>query len=260
MSQKQRNLLVAGNWKMHGNLAWASDLAKSIVEQTPAAATYQTAVFPPFVYLSEVAKQLKNSSIQFGGQNCSQHQQGAYTSEIAAEMLSDLGCQMVLLGHSECRQYLREDDHLIAEKFIQAQQAGLTPVLCVGETLEQRESGATETVVWRQIQAVIDRAGIQSLAKSVIAYEPVWAIGSGLTANSTQVQQVHQFIRSHLANNDAIIAARVQLLYGGSCNSANAEELFSMPDVDGGLIGGASLQATDFMAICAIADKLSKGE
>lgn len=255
-----RNLLVAGNWKMHGTATWASELAKSIVEQTPAAATYQTAVFPPFVHLNEVATQLQHSSVQLGGQNCSRHQQGAYTSEVSAEMLSDVGCQMVLLGHSECRQYGQESDQLIAEKFIQAQRAGLTPILCVGETLEQRENGETEAMVWQQIQVIIDRAGIQSLAKSVIAYEPVWAIGTGLTANSAQVQQVHQFIRSHLADSDDIIAARIQLLYGGSCNSANAEALFSMPDVDGGLIGGASLKATDFMAICAVADKLSKGE
>lgn len=255
-----RKLLVAGNWKMNGSVDEAKALSAGLLTEVGDGASYDVAVFPPFVHIPAVAAQLQNSDLIWGGQNVSAQAKGAYTSEISANMLVELGCQMVLVGHSECREYGKESNELVAEKFKQALSAGLTPVLCVGETLEQREAEQTESVVWQQIQTVIDLVGMESLGKGVIAYEPVWAIGTGLTATAEQAQQVHQFIRSHLSKNDDIIARRMRLLYGGSCNGSNANALFSMPDVDGGLIGGASLKVKDFMAICQQADALSNGE
>lgn len=255
-----RKLMVAGNWKMNGSLASVQSLAADLVEVASDGLNCDVAVFPSFPHIHAVAGVLKSSDIVWGGQNLSRHNKGAYTSEVSADMLVDLGCRYVLVGHSECRTHGKESDRLIAKKFDQAVNAGLTPVLCVGETLEERESGQTEAVVWSQIEAVMNDLGVDGLGQGVIAYEPVWAIGTGLTATAEQAQEVHQFIRSHLAKNDDIIARRMKLLYGGSCNGSNAEALFSMPDIDGGLIGGASLTAKDFMAICRIADKLSNGE
>ncbi len=255
-----RKLLVAGNWKMNGSIESAKALAAGLLNEVGDGASYDVAVFPPFVHIPAVAAQLQNSDLMWGGQNVSAHKRGAFTSEVSAEMLLELGCQMVLVGHSECREYGGENNQLVALKFKQALATGLLPVLCVGETLAQREADETESVVWSQIQAVIDLVGMESLGQGVIAYEPVWAIGTGLTATAEQAQQVHQFIRSHLSENDDIIARRMRLLYGGSCNGSNAHALFSMPDVDGGLIGGASLTVTDFMAICQQADALSNGE
>ncbi|WP_154224437.1 triose-phosphate isomerase [Marinicella rhabdoformis] len=255
-----RKLLVAGNWKMNGSVDEAKALSAGLLAEISDGASYDVAVFPPFVHIPAVAAQLQNSDLIWGGQNLSAQAKGAFTSEISASMLAELGCQMVLVGHSECREYGHESNQLVAEKFKQALSVGLTPILCVGETIAQREAEQTESVVWQQIQAVIELVGMESLGQGVIAYEPVWAIGTGLTATAEQAQQVHQFIRSHLSENDDIIARRMRLLYGGSCNGSNANALFSMPDVDGGLIGGASLTVEDFMAICQQADALSNGE
>ena len=202
----------------------------------------------------------KPSSVLCGAQNLSEHDDGAITGEVSAGMLKDLGCQMVLVGHSERRTMHNESSAEVAAKFAQAVKHGLTPVLCVGESLVQRQAEQTFEVVWAQIQAVIDLVGVSGLSHGVIAYEPVWAIGTGETATADQAQEVHQFIRSQLASNDATIARRMRILYGGSCKGSNAHELFSMPDVDGGLIGGASLTVQDFMAICEQAGKLSHGD
>ncbi len=255
-----RKLLVAGNWKMNGSIQSASSLASGLLSAIRDGIGYDVVVFPPFVHLPMVAHRLQGSHLQWGGQNVSAHSKGAFTSEISAGMLKELGCQWVLAGHSECRHYGQESNELVAKKFAQALGQGLMPVLCVGETYEQRESAETEAIIWSQIDAVLTEVGVAGLGQGVIAYEPVWAIGTGLTATAEQAQEVHQFIRSHLAVKDDIIARRMRLLYGGSCNGSNAEALFSMPDVDGGLIGGASLTVEDFMAVCQKADKLSKGE
>jgi len=196
---------------------------------------------------------LKGTVISWGGQNVSQNEQGAFTGEVATDMLVDFGCKYVIVGHSERRSLYRESDELVAQKFAKAQSAQLIPILCVGELLDEREAGETENVVKRQLEAVINLQGIGSLAQSVIAYEPVWAIGTGKTATPQQAQDVHAFIRGQIAQKDAGIAEKVQILYGGSVKGSNAAELFAMPDIDGGLIGGASLKADDFLTICQAA-------
>ncbi|WP_199097136.1 triose-phosphate isomerase [Dyella sp. ASV21] len=247
-----RKKLVAGNWKMHGSRSMAVALVGDIVAALPG--SIDVAVFPPFPYLGEVAGQYAGSGLGFGAQDVSEHVgQGAYTGEVSAAMLADVGAQWVLVGHSERRQYHRESDALVARKFAAARAGGLTPVLCVGETLAEREAGLTEAVVARQLQAVIEHNGIASFDAAVIAYEPVWAIGTGHTASAEQAQHVHAFIRSQLEKEDAMIARLTRLLYGGSVKAANAADLFAQSDVDGGLIGGASLTATDFLGICAAA-------
>lgn len=255
-----RKLMVAGNWKMNGTIDSSQALSSGLVDAMAEGMACDVVVFPSFTHIPMVASQLQNSDIAWGGQNLSKHDKGAYTSEVSGDMLKELGCEYVLVGHSECRTHGQESDRLVAKKFGQALSKGLIPILCVGETLEERETGKTEQVVWSQIEAVLNDLGMEGLAQGIIAYEPVWAIGTGLTATAEQAQEVHQFIRSHLAENDDIIARRMRLLYGGSCNGSNAKALFSMPDVDGGLIGGASLTVEDFMAICQQADKLSNGE
>ncbi|PWK89784.1 triose-phosphate isomerase [Fulvimonas soli] len=249
-----RRKLVAGNWKMHGSRSMASALVGEIAAALPAAA--DVLVFPPFPYIAELAAAHGGNGIGFGAQDVSAHEgQGAYTGEVSAAMLADVGAQWVLVGHSERRQYHAESDALVAEKFAAARAGGLTPVLCVGETLEEREAGQTEAVIARQLGAVLARNGIASFDTAVIAYEPVWAIGTGRTATPAQAQEAHAFIRSQLAKEDAMIAGLTRLLYGGSVKPANAAELFAQPDVDGGLIGGASLAAADFLAICASAQQ-----
>ena len=245
-----RRPLVAGNWKMHGSRAMADEL----VGQVAAAASMpaELVVLPPFPYLEGLVARY-GAQLAFGAQDVSEHGQGAYTGEVAAAMLKDVGCAYVLVGHSERRQYHAESDERVAAKFVAAQAAGLIPILCVGETLAEREAGTTEAVIGRQLDAVIARAGIAAFAQAVVAYEPVWAIGTGRTASPEQVQAVHAFMRDKFAAHDATIANSLRLLYGGSVKPANAAELFGQADVDGGLIGGASLMASDFLAIGAAA-------
>jgi triosephosphate isomerase (TIM) len=246
-----RRKLVAGNWKMHSTRASAEALVRAL-----AAARIdgvEVVVFPPFVYLAELVAQRRTDSLAIGAQDVSEHAQGAYTGEVAAAMLKDVGVTHVLVGHSERRQYHGETSARVAAKFAQAQAAGLTPVLCVGETLDQRDAGATEAIIAEQLDAVTGKSGIAAFAAAVVAYEPVWAIGTGRTATPVQAQAVHAFIRGKLAAVDATIASSLRILYGGSVKPANAAELFAQADVDGGLIGGASLVAEDFLAICAAA-------
>jgi len=247
-----RKKLVAGNWKMHGSRSMASALVSDIVAGRPDGV--DVAVFPPFPYLAPLADGYRDSGVGIGGQDLSEHEgQGAYTGEVSAAMLADIGAQWVLVGHSERRQYHAEDDALVARKFGAALAGGLTPILCVGETLEQRDTGQTEAVIARQLQAVIAAHGVACFDTAVIAYEPVWAIGTGHTASPEQAQQVHAFIRSQLEKEDVTISRLTRLLYGGSVKAANAAELFAQADVDGGLIGGAALAASDFLAICVAA-------
>jgi len=249
-----RQPLVVGNWKMNGSIQNNQSLIKGLRPGITEVQHAAVAVCPPFTYLQQVSELLKGSEIAWGAQDVSQQTPGAFTGEIAANMLVDFGCKYVIVGHSERRNIYGESNELVAEKFASAQAAGLTPILCVGELLEQREAGGTETVVMRQLDAVIKLQGVASLAQSVIAYEPVWAIGTGKTATPAQAQEVHAAIRSQIANQDAGVASRVQVLYGGSVKGSNAAELFAMNDIDGGLIGGASLKAEEFLTICQAAE------
>jgi triosephosphate isomerase len=247
-----RQTLVAGNWKMHGTRAGVTDLIGAIKQGMAAAKGTQVAVCPPFVYLSEVARLIKDTAIGLGGQDlCPENGEGAYTGEISGAMLKDVGCAYVIVGHSERRALFGDTDAMVAKKFFAAQTVGLIPILCVGEQLQERENGETETVVARQLDAILMKeGGVEALAKAVIAYEPVWAIGTGRTATPQQAQEVHAFVRGRIADRDKAIAAQVQILYGGSVKAGNAAELFAMSDIDGGLIGGASLDAGQFLAIC----------
>jgi triosephosphate isomerase len=248
-----RRPLVAGNWKMHGSRAEAAALLDELIQQQGDTRATEVAVCPPFVYLMDAARRLKESDVVLGAQNVCADAVGAFTGEISAAMLKDVGCRYVIVGHSERRALYHEDDKLVARKFVAAQSQKVTPILCVGETLEQRERGETEHVVARQLDAVIAVAGVAALGDTVIAYEPVWAIGTGKNATPQQAQAVHAFIRDRIAGRDAKIAAALRILYGGSVKAANAAELFEMPDVDGGLVGGASLRGDEFGRICAAA-------
>jgi len=245
-----RKKLVAGNWKMHGSLAEHAALLSAL---KPALAGIEAVVCVPFPYLAQAQSELAGSSIAWGAQNLSEHSKGAYTGEVSASMLRDFGCSYVIVGHSERRSLYGESDQQVAAKFIAAQAGGLVPILCVGESLEEREAGITEQVVARQLDAVISAAGIGALATAIVAYEPVWAIGTGKTASPEQAQAVHAFIRSKIAGLDAAIADALVIQYGGSVKAANAAELLAQPDIDGGLIGGASLVAEEFAAICQAA-------
>jgi triosephosphate isomerase len=245
-----RERVVAGNWKMHGTRAMARELAGAIAATD--AGGVRVVLVPPVVYATELAREF-GARVAIGAQDCSGHAQGAYTGEVAASMLADCGLTHVIVGHSERRQYHAESDTVVAAKFAAALAAGLTPILCVGETLAQREAGQTEAVVGRQLDAVIDTSGAAGLARGVLAYEPVWAIGTGRTASADQAQAVHAYLRGKVAALDVIVARSLPLVYGGSVKASNAAELFSQPDVDGGLIGGASLVAADFLAIVAAA-------
>jgi len=245
----KREILVAANWKMNGTLETLRPLLE-LVKQGLQKGAAEVAICPPSVYVSELATQLAGSEMKLGAQNVSQFEKGAYTGEISALMLKDFGCDYVIVGHSERRALYAENDILVAEKFVAVQANGMVPILCVGELLEERESNSTEEVIARQLDAVIDLAGIAAFENAVVAYEPVWAIGTGKTATPEQAQQVHEFIRLRLARHDNKTADRVRILYGGSVNEGNAEQLFEMADIDGGLIGGASLVAEDFLTIC----------
>ena len=248
-----RRPLIAGNWKMHGSRAENAELIEALLLGLPDQIPFDIVVCPPFVYLWEVARLLKASSIGLGAQSVCAEQVGAFTGESSAAMLKDVGCKYVIVGHSERRAIYKEDDALVARKFLATQSQGLIPILCVGETLEERERSQTMQVVSRQLTAVLDLAGVTALRAAVIAYEPVWAIGTGKNATPEQAQEVHAYIRAAIAARDAKIAVDVRILYGGSVKAANARELFAMPDVDGGLVGGASLKADEFLKICAAA-------
>ncbi len=249
----KRRRIVAGNWKMHGSRDQNRALIDSLLQPAAIDDSAACLVFPPFVYLADVARQLSGSAIGLGAQDVCAEGQGAFTGEVSGGMLADIGCTHVLVGHSERRTLYGEDDALVARKFAAALAANLTPVLCVGEQLAEREAGVTQAVIARQLDAVLAVPGIAALARGIIAYEPVWAIGTGRTATREQAQEVHAFIRGRVAARDASIAAGLAILYGGSCKAANAAELFGMPDVDGGLIGGASLKAEEFLAIWSAA-------
>lgn len=248
-----RRPFIAGNWKMHGSRTENAELIEGLLLGLPTKAAADVVVCPPFVYLWEAARLLKSSSIALGAQSACAEAVGAFTGEVSAAMLKDIGCQYVIVGHSERRSLYKEDDALVARKFLAVRAQGLIPILCVGETLEERERGLTQKAVSRQLNAVLDLAGVAAMALAVIAYEPVWAIGTGKNATPQQAQEVHAHIREELASRDANIATGVRILYGGSVKAANAREIFSMPDVDGGLIGGASLLADEFVKICAAA-------
>ncbi len=244
-------MLVAGNWKMNGSLATAADLAERLAQQQIDYGKVQVAVFPPAVHLPVVVHRLQQARIDVGAQNLSEHADGAFTGELSCAMLVDIGCSMVLVGHSERRAQFDEDNRRVAEKYAAAEALGLTPILCVGETLAEREAGATAKVVAAQISAVADRVGMDRLCAGVIAYEPVWAIGTGVTASPQQAQEVHAGIRQQLGAAGEV----TRILYGGSVNPENAEGLFAQPDINGGLIGGASLQAADFLQIIQLAEE-----
>jgi triosephosphate isomerase len=255
MNPSARKPLVAGNWKMHGSHAEAARLVGELITRGTGAGTAEAVVCPPFVFLAELRRQLDGSRIGLGAQDVCAEELGAFTGEVSAGMLADVGCRYVIVGHSERRALYGEDDGLVARKFVAAQRHTLIPILCVGETLEERERDATREVVLRQLDAVVSAAGVGAFARAVVAYEPVWAIGTGRTATPAQAQEVHALIRGRVAEKDATIAASLRVLYGGSVKAANAAELFSRPDVDGGLIGGASLKSEEFAGICAAADR-----
>jgi triosephosphate isomerase len=249
-----RQPLVAGNWKMHGSRVENANLVRSLLDLMRNEPRAEVLLCPPFVYLFETARLLKDTDVRLGAQSVCAEPQGAFTGEISAAMLKDVGCRYVIVGHSERRQIYGESDALVARKFVAAQSQGLVPVLCVGETLEEREAEKTHQVVSRQLEAVLSVTGVGALAKAVVAYEPVWAIGTGRNATPEQAQEVHATIRGKVAALDGIIAGSLRVLYGGSVKASNARELFSMPDIDGGLVGGASLKADEFAKICAAAD------
>lgn len=242
-----RRKIVAGNWKLHGSRAFAAALVADIAASAPAGV--ELVVLPPLPYLGELAARFADAGLAFGAQDVSSHDKGAFTGEVSAAMLADVGARYTLVGHSERRQYHAESSELVARKFQAAQAAELTPILCVGERLEEREAGRTEEVIAEQLRPVLELAGAAAFAAAVVAYEPVWAIGTGRTASPEQAQAVHAFIRSQVAAQDAKIADSLPLLYGGSVKPDNAASLFAQADVDGGLIGGASLAAADFLAI-----------
>ena len=246
-----RRKWVGGNWKMHGSRAMASALVGAIVEAKTEAV--DIAVFPPFPYLREACAACAGSRIAVGGQDVSEHESGAFTGEVSAAMLRDVGCSYVLAGHSERRQYHHESSRQVAVKVARALSHDLMPVLCVGETLEEHDAGRTAEVVAGQLAPVVAHCGIAAFERIVVAYEPVWAIGTGRTATPAQAQEVHALLRSQLARDDARIAGSTRIVYGGSVKPGNAAELFAEADIDGGLIGGAALQATDFLSICAAA-------
>jgi len=235
---------------MHGALVQNAELLDAVRGGMERIRNVDCAVCVPFPYLSQAQQKLSGGNVKWGAQDVHQLDKGAYTGEVSASMLHDFGCSYVIVGHSERRAYHAESNRLVAEKFMAAQQAGITPILCVGETLEQRENGTTENVVAGQIDALIELGGAQALHDAVVAYEPVWAIGTGKTATSAQAQAVHAYIRQRVAAHDGQIAAELCILYGGSVKANNAADLFAMPDIDGGLIGGASLVADEFLAIC----------
>jgi triosephosphate isomerase len=248
-----RGRLVAGNWKMNGNLASNQSLLKSLIPLLKPISGARCALCVPYPYLYQTEQILRGSGISWGAQDVCEYDHGAYTGGVSAGMVADFGCRYVIVGHSERRALFGDTDKVVALKFAAVLKAGLTPIMCVGETLAEREAGMTEQVVARQMDAVISHLGITVLGQAVMAYEPVWAIGTGKTALPDEAQAVHAFIRARIAEQDMQVADSLLLLYGGSVKAANAAQLFAMPDIDGGLIGGASLVAEEFAAICRAA-------
>ncbi len=238
---------------MNASSAGSAELVAGIIDGLPSGEGFSVLVCPPYPYIAAVAEQARGSAVQVGAQNVSEHEKGAFTGEVAPSMLKDIGCDFVIVGHSERRSLYGETSAQVAAKFVAAQAAGVTPILCVGETLEEREAGTTEAVIDEQLDAVLDAAGIGALASAVIAYEPVWAIGTGMTATPEQAQDVHRHIRARLEAQDEGVANGIRILYGGSMKGENAPGLLGQPDIDGGLIGGASLKAADFLAIASAA-------
>ncbi|NND36934.1 MAG: triose-phosphate isomerase [Gammaproteobacteria bacterium] len=248
-----RTPIVAANWKMHGTRQMTRDLIHGVAEGLDSGWNVEVLICPPFVYLDEASRLLENTGIALGAQHLNPNPGGAHTGEISAPMLADLGCSHVIVGHSERRAMYGDDDAVVASNFQAAQDAGLIPVLCVGESLQEREQGVTDNVVREQLEAVLAVAGVDGFSRAVIAYEPVWAIGTGKTATPQQAQDVHATIRGLIASQNDKIAADVRILYGGSVKGSNARALFGMADIDGGLIGGASLKTAEFVAICEAA-------
>lgn len=248
-----RRTLIAGNWKMNGSFAANRSLLSEIVAGLPVSSDCDVLVCAPAPYLTQCAELLTASLVKWGAQDVSEHVQGAFTGEVAASMLVDCGCRYVIVGHSERRAYHAESNAVVARKTLRALSESLIPIVCVGETLEQRESGQTEKVVAAQLQAVLDVVDVAQMTQLVVAYEPVWAIGTGKTATPQMAQDVHAFLRQQIALKDVAAAASVQILYGGSMKPENAKDLLAMTDIDGGLIGGAALKSTDFLAIAAAA-------
>lgn len=243
-----RSPLVAGNWKLNGSRASVSTLASEIAEASVSGV--EVVVCPVSLHIADVAGVIEGTSVKLGAQNASASESGAFTGEVSCSMLAEFGCEYVIIGHSERRTLFAETDTGCAERHAAVQQAGLTSIFCIGESLQERESDQTFQVVERQLQALVDVAGTQAFDRTVVAYEPVWAIGTGKTASPEQAQAVHSHIRQYIAGHNADAAGRVQILYGGSVNAGNAAELFANADIDGGLIGGASLKSADFLAIC----------
>ena len=244
-----RRSIVAANWKLNGSLEMAESLVAAINTHSDGLEGVDAVICPPFPYLSHVAAHIPASNVYLGAQSVAEHQEGAYTGEVSAEMVAEMGCQYAIVGHSERREYYGETDAIVAAKFLRIQAAGLVPILCVGESLQQREQGIMQDTIVRQVNAVVAEAGIANMKNAVLAYEPIWAIGTGKTASPEQAQEVHAIIRSEIAKQSDDIAQGLRILYGGSVKANNAAELFSQPDIDGGLIGGASLDAEQFNAI-----------
>ncbi len=248
-----RQRLVAGNWKMFGNCAQNQLLLEGVAARASAIGRVSCAVCVPFPYLHQARSVLANSDVGWGAQNVHQWPEGAFTGEVSVPMLVDFGCRYVIVGHSERRTLFHEDNQLVAAKASAVLEHQMTPIVCVGESLEEREGGVTEQVVSRQLEAVIGKIGVDGLSRSVVAYEPVWAIGTGKTAAPEQAQAVHAYLRGQVAEHDDNVAQGLTMLYGGSVKAANAAALFGMEDIDGGLIGGASLNLDEFVAICKAA-------
>ena len=244
-----RTKLVVGNWKLNGSLAGNEALLKAVQAGVSAAKDRICAVCVPYPYLAQMGTLLRGTAIAWGSQDVSRHEKGAYTGEVSGAMVAESGARFAIVGHSERRSMFGETDSIVADKFAAARKAGLTPIFCVGETLAEREAGVTESVLARQVDALLAKQGVAPLGEAVVAYEPVWAIGTGKTATSAQAEEAHAFIRARIAAQDAGVAGRLPILYGGSVKGSNAAELFAMPNVDGGLVGGASLAAEDFIAI-----------
>lgn len=251
-----REFLVAGNWKMNGSSVACAELADDILAGMPLSDSVKLIICSPYLYLDKLAHKLTETSLSLGAQNVSQYESGAYTGEISPRMLRDIGCEYVVVGHSERRAMMAESNEIVALKFKAALSEGLKPILCVGETLQEREANQTESVIDEQLNAVLDVAGVEAFETAVIAYEPIWAIGTGRTASPEQAQYVHSHIRVVISSRSKQIASAIQVLYGGSVKGDNAAGLFKMTDIDGGLIGGASLKAADFLAVAAAAMSL----